>query len=64
MSLETRLKKLEAQKPASPTYEDRLLDLLNGKQPGDDPALEARLREMLEAEAAASITATPMEELP
>lgn len=64
MSLETRLKKLEAVKPATPTYEERLAAMLNGGHHGEDPALEARIREMMAAEAAGTITATPMEDMP
>ena len=64
MSLETRLKKLEAQKPLVPTYEERLAAILDGKHPGDDPVLEAKLRELMAAEAAGTITATPMEDMP
>jgi hypothetical protein len=51
MSIETRLKKMEAQNPPVQSYEARLAALIAGRSPGPDPVYEAKLRELMEAEA-------------
>lgn len=64
MSIASRLAKLEAQKPHVPDYEQRLRAILDGGHPGEDPALDSKLAEMMAAEEAGTINATPMEEMP